>query len=63
MVGKVEFVKSEKGGVGVGRVAVEHDLLVVILAQVNFKQSSRPRHKIVIWARIIIVHMHVVRMV
>ena len=61
-MGKVEFVKSEKGGVGACRVGVEHDLLVVILVQVGFQWSSRPRRKINIWARVVVIRMHAVRM-
>ena len=63
VMGDVELVKAEERGVCGGRLCAEHDLLIVILAEIALKCVCGAGREDDVWAGIVIVGVGMVRVV
>ena len=62
-MGDVQLAKPKERGICGGRVCTEHDLLIVVLAEIALKRVWRARCEVDVWAGFIVIGVGVVRVV
>ena len=62
-MGDIQLAKAKERGICGGRVCTEHDLLIVVLAEIALKRVWRARREVDVWARFVVIGVGIVRVV
>ena len=62
-MGDVQLAKAEERGICGGRVCTEHDLLIVVLAEIALKGVWRARGEVNVWAGFLVIGVGIVTVV